>query len=198
VRANIAGMPLSGQGLSLVFWYLRAPLIAYGPFAVVAPVLAWGSLSVVGTTVWWLGGFAFWTLFEYAVHRWVQHSPRIRPWVRRWDDHTVHHANPDDPEGFVSMLGETLPIAVVISGLTCAAAPTVAAALAWLAGFCAGYLAYEWIHCAAHLPELHRGRPWLARWSENHLRHHWERANTSYGFMTSTWDRLLGTYPPPG
>lgn len=122
-------------------------------------LLARGSLSVVATTLWWLGGFGFWTLFEYAVHGWVQHSPRIRPWIRRWNDHAIHHPNPDDPEGFVSTLGETLPLAVVICGLTYAAAPTFAAALAWQAGFCAGYLVHEWIHCASHLPELHRGAP---------------------------------------
>jgi sterol desaturase/sphingolipid hydroxylase (fatty acid hydroxylase superfamily) len=184
--------------LSLVFAYLRAPLLCYGPFALGAPIVAAATSLPIGKTLLvFAGGFAFWSFFEYIVHRFIQHSPRIRRYIRRWDDHAVHHAEPDDPEGFVSSLGETVPIAIVMLGLCLAVAPSWAVGLTGLAGFLSGYLVYDWIHCASHLTELHADHPWLARWSDNHLRHHWERANAYYGFTTSLWDRLLGTHPSP-
>ena len=186
------------SGLLQVFGYLRTPLLVYGPFALGAPiVIAAITLPILTTALYWLSGFASWSFFEYAVHRWVQHSPRIRRFIRRWDDHAVHHAQADDPEGFVSSIGETLPIAVVMLGIFVTATPSLSAGLSGMSGFLAGYLVYDWIHCASHLPALHENRPWLARWSINLLRHHWERANAYYGFTTSFWDRLLGTYPPP-
>lgn len=190
---------LQRPGLSLVFTYLRAPFAAYGPLVLGAPIglVATGFLSAGRTALYWFGGFFFWSFFEYAVHRFIQHSPRIRRYIRRWDDHAVHHARANDPEGFVNSLGESLPIAAVMGGLFIAVTPSWATGLTALAGFLAGYLLYDWLHCASHLTELHADRPWLARWSLNHLRHHWERANAYYGFTTSLWDRLLGTHPPP-
>lgn len=185
-------------GLSIVFTHLRAPLIVYGPIVVLAPIAASiTSRSIVKIAGLFVAGFVFWSFFEYAVHRFIQHSPRLRPYIRRWDDHGVHHAQPNDPEGYVSSLGETLPIAGVLLGLFIVAAGSLSGGVTLLAGFLFGYLIYDWIHCASHLPELHEKRPWLTRWSSNHLRHHWERANAYYGFTTSLWDRLLGTYPAP-
>jgi sterol desaturase/sphingolipid hydroxylase (fatty acid hydroxylase superfamily) len=185
-------------GLSIVLAYLRAPLIAYGPFVVGAPVAASViSLSASTTALLFAGGFCSWSFFEYAVHRFIQHSPRIRRYIRRWDDHAEHHAEADDPEGFVNSLSESVPIAVIMQGLFLAVLPSWAAGISFGAGFLFAYLVYEWIHCASHLQELHRDRPWLAAWSLNHRRHHWERANAYYGFTTSLWDRLLGTHPAP-
>lgn len=185
-------------GLSIVFAYLRTPLWAYGPFVLGAPIVAAASSLPIGrTALYFGGGFCFWSLFEYAVHRYIQHSPRIRRYIRRWDDHAVHHAEADDPEGFVNSLGESVPIAVIMQGLFIAALPSWAAAVSCGAGFLLGYLVYEWIHCASHLQELHGARPWLARWSLNHRRHHWERASAYYGFTSSLFDRLLGTHPSP-
>jgi sterol desaturase/sphingolipid hydroxylase (fatty acid hydroxylase superfamily) len=186
-------------GLSIVFAYLRAQLIAYGPFALGTPIaVAWTSSLAIGQIARFFAfGFVFWSFFEYAVHRFIQHSPRIRRYIRRWDDHAGHHAEADDPAGFVSPLAESLPIAVVMLVLFVGIAPSWAAGVTGMAGFLLGYLMYDWIHCASHISELHADRPWLARWSLNHLRHHWERANAYYGFTSSLWDRLLGTYPSP-
>jgi sterol desaturase/sphingolipid hydroxylase (fatty acid hydroxylase superfamily) len=178
---------------------LRAPTLFYGLVCPGAPIVlvALGALSGAAAAASWFAGLAGWTLFEYAFHRWAQHSRRLRPWLVRWDDHGRHHAEPHDPDYFVYALHESLPPAAVLTGIAVLVAPSVAAGLSAAAGLAFGYLVNEWVHFASHSPALCTGRPWLARWAAHHARHHWERGDAFYGFITSFWDRLLGTCPAP-
>lgn len=148
----------------------------------------------VAALAWFAAGVGAWTFFEYAFHRWVQHHRPMPEWYHRYDDHAAHHADPDDPEGHVFALPYTLPIALPMAISSALAGPS---AIAAVAGWLLGYTLYECVHYASHVEPLRAGRPWLARWAENHRRRHWERGNAYYGFVTTFWDRLLGTYPPP-
>jgi sterol desaturase/sphingolipid hydroxylase (fatty acid hydroxylase superfamily) len=165
----------------------------YVPYALLAGGVAIARSPVAAIACFAAGGLA-WTLFEYGLHRWVQHRPRMPAWYRAWDDHPGHHADPDHPDGYVFPLPYTLPIVVP---------PAIGAAwlgpstLAAHAGFVLAYVAYEWVHFASHFEPLRAGRPWLARWTENHRRHHDVRANAYFGFVTTLWDRVLGTLPAP-
>jgi sterol desaturase/sphingolipid hydroxylase (fatty acid hydroxylase superfamily) len=177
---------------------LRAPTLFYGIVCPVTPIVlaALGELSGAAAAASWFVGLVGWTLFEYAFHRWAQHSRRLRPLLRHWDDHGLHHAEPYNPQHFVYALHESLPPAAILTGLFILVAPSVAAGVSAAAGLSCGYLVNEWVHFASHSPELCEGRPWLARWAAHHARHHWERGDAFYGFITRFWDRLFGTCPP--
>lgn len=177
---------------------LRKPTRFYGVLGLGVPVLAaFGPHSPGRVMLLWAGGFAFWTWFEYAFHRWAQHNPRVRRRIRGWDDHARHHAHPEDVEDIIYTVRESIPVTGGVTLLALLVAPSWIPGLVAAAGFIAGYLVYEWVHAAAHSRTLRDLHPWLARLSALHARHHQAHPNGCYGFITSFWDRLLGTYYPP-
>jgi sterol desaturase/sphingolipid hydroxylase (fatty acid hydroxylase superfamily) len=66
-------------------------------------------------------------------------------------------------------------------------------ACALLAGFFAGYLAYDMTHYYVHhrRPKGPIGR----RLRELHMRHHFQDHETGYGVSAPWWDRVFGTAP---
>lgn len=138
-------------------------------------------------------GLVIYSVVEYCVHRWIQHTPLYRKLVRD-DDHGHHHQRPDDLTWSVYPLKYSLgilsPSFVLGPGLT----QDAALGLGIIAGVMMGYLLYEWIHMAAHHPAW-APAPWVQRLARNHRLHH-RNARVGFGFITPVWDRLLGTYPP--
>lgn len=159
---------------------------------------AWGHLLAS-----LLAGWILWTIFEYALHRWLLHHTRW-PWLRRvfWDAlHKEHHGYKvmRDPDHHGLHIGLTLPLALALVGLA-ESATSSGWTLAVLSGWLGGYVVYEslhWLfHAASPMPILARFGP-IVRLRQIHTIHHLHHANMNYGFVTQFWDRQFGTAVMP-
>jgi sterol desaturase/sphingolipid hydroxylase (fatty acid hydroxylase superfamily) len=133
-------------------------------------------------------GAAFYSLLEYAVHRWLYHRwPTI---VRRIHGH--HHADVRLLQGAPWFV--TLGVAAVHGALAALLVDRGLAAV-FAGTVLAGYFAQSVVHA-----QLHRGRRaprWLGRLRRHHLAHH-RHDDGNYGITTTVWDRVLGTSRPAG
>ena len=103
--------------LSRVHW--SVPLFVFVPAIVVVLVTALGELAVWETALWALGGYVFWTLTEYWLHRVVFHfEPEDGIGARlHWIIHGVHHDHPNDPLRLVMPPSVSVPLAALFFGL---------------------------------------------------------------------------------
>ena len=149
---------------------ITPPLTLYAA-ARLWPRADWSSPVAVVT------GFAAWTLYEYALHRFVMHR---RPMVRF---HAMHHR---DPLAYVAQ-HPALTLATYV-----ALWATLGTAQSFVAlGFSVGYVWYAVVHTLLHYAGADRFAP-LRRLREHHDGHHaWGSRN--FGITTTAWDRLFGT-----
>jgi len=139
-----------------------------------------------------LGGYAFWTLTEYWMHRVVFHfEPEDGIGARlHWIIHGVHHDHPNDPLRLVMPPSVSVPLAAGFTGLFVLVLGTPAA---WLfgAGFLCGYLIYDMTHYHVH---HHKPRTRLGRTiRELHMRHHFQDDTRGFGVSAPFWDHVFGT-----
>lgn len=170
------------------------------PVVVFVPVISWllilgiersGAASAVA---WVLGGYLFWTLTEYWMHRVVFHfEPEDGIGARlHWVIHGVHHDHPNDPLRLVMPPSVSIPLAAGFLALFA----LVLGSQAWLAfgaGFLAGYLIYDMTHYHLHhhTPRTRMGR----KLREQHMRHHFQDHDAGFGVSVPFWDHVFGTVP---
>lgn len=137
-------------------------------------------------------GVLAWTVFEYALHRWVFHSrprhPRLAKLV--FLIHGVHHAQPDDGSRVVMPPLVSLPLAL---GLWALAGMVLEAPWrdCFFVGFLVGYLHYDLTHWACHQA---RPRSSLGRYlRRHHLRHHHADEGANFGVGSPLWDVVFAT-----
>jgi sterol desaturase/sphingolipid hydroxylase (fatty acid hydroxylase superfamily) len=131
-------------------------------------------------------GLLFWTLLEYALHRFAFHG---------FAPHYQHHADPKDPKYIAAPLWFSLPVAMGLF-LAVLALNSWQVASAVATGVLTGYLLYEWVH-----HRIHRGKRqgWLMHhWRKQHYYHHFRDTEACYGVTTPLWDVVLGTKRPAG
>ena len=168
------------------------PVVLFAP--AIAVLLALGLERLGGLTVTGLfaGGWFFWTLTEYWMHRIVFHfEPEDGIGARlHWIIHGVHHDHPNDPLRLVMPPSVSIPLASLFF-LTFYAVMGTPAAYAFGAGFFAGYLAYDMTHYHVHhhTPRTRLGK--LMR--ELHMRHHFQDDTTGFGVSAPFWDHVFGT-----
>src|SRR3981081_3532668 len=174
--------------------HVVVPLLIFVPaigimFGLGAP--HFGPLEVVGLV---LGGYLFWTLTEYWLHRLVFHfEPEKGIGARlHWIIHGVHHDHPNDPLRLVMPPSVSVPLAslFVFGFYAVLGSPTY---LPFGAGFLIGYLAYDMLHY-----HVHHHRPTTAlgkRLRELHMRHHFQNHERGYGVSAPFWDHVFGTAP---
>lgn len=170
------------------------PPIIFGPVIAVLVVTAVGRLGGLETFALAIGGYVFWTLFEYWLHRVVFHfEPDHGVGARlHWMIHGVHHDHPNDPLRLVMPPSVSVPLAALVyAGFWVALGYD--AALAFGGGFLAGYLAYDMLHYHVHhhTPKTAVGRTLR----ELHMRHHFQDDERGFGISAPYWDRVFGTYP---
>jgi dihydroceramide fatty acyl 2-hydroxylase len=168
------------------------PVVIYVP--VIALLLEYG-----GTHVGWgnalllvAGGYAFWTLTEYWLHRVVFHFEPEGGIGRRihWMIHGVHHDHPNDPLRLVMPPSASIPLALLFLALF-RVTMGWEHATAFAAGFLAGYLAYDMLHYHVH---HHRPATRVGRlFRELHMRHHFQDHERGYGVSAPWWDYVFGT-----
>jgi len=172
------------------------PVVPVVLFAPAIAILAYMGVNNRGVEAlaWIAGGYLFWTLTEYWLHRVVFHFEPEQGIGRRihWMIHGVHHDHPNDPLRLVMPPSASIPLATVFLVLFWFALGTGRWA-AFGAGFLAGYLAYDMLHYHVHhhVPKTRLGR----RLREAHMRHHFQDHEAGYGVSAPYWDHVFGTAP---
>jgi len=168
------------------------PPILFGPVIVFMLVEGLVRGSGWATLGWIAGGYAFWTLSEYWIHRIIFHFEPAKGFGARlhWIIHGVHHDHPNDPMRLVMPPSVSVPLSAlfVLGFYAVLGSP---AFLAFGAGFLAGYLFYDMLHY-----HLHHHRPSTAagRWlRELHMRHHFQDHERGYGISAPYWDSVFRT-----
>jgi sterol desaturase/sphingolipid hydroxylase (fatty acid hydroxylase superfamily) len=168
------------------------PLYIFVPAIVVLLSLGARELTTLGTLGLLAGGYLFWTLTEYWMHRLVFHfEPEKGIGARlHWIIHGVHHDHPNDPLRLVMPPSVSVPLALLFYLLFMTVLPT-ASANVFAAGFLAGYLVYDMLHYHVH---HHRPRTRLGKlMRELHMRHHFQDDTRGFGVSAPFWDRVFGT-----
>ena len=169
------------------------PVILFLPAIVVLLVLGVSRTGAVALA-WVAGGYVFWTLTEYWMHRVVFHFEPEGGWGARlhWIIHGVHHDHPNDPMRLVMPPSVSVPLAIVFYVL-------FRVVLGWDiapafgAGFLFGYLLYDMTHYHVH---HHKPRTRLGkRMRELHMRHHFQDDTRGFGVSAPWWDHVFGTAP---
>jgi sterol desaturase/sphingolipid hydroxylase (fatty acid hydroxylase superfamily) len=172
------------------------PIVPVILFVPAIAVLAYMGVDNRGVEAlaWMGGGYVFWTLTEYWLHRVVFHFEPEQGIGQRlhWMIHGVHHDHPNDPLRLVMPPSASIPLATIFLVLFWYALGTGRWA-AFGGGFLAGYLAYDMLHYHVHhhLPKTRIGR----KLREAHMRHHFQDHDAGFGVSAPYWDHVFGTAP---
>jgi sterol desaturase/sphingolipid hydroxylase (fatty acid hydroxylase superfamily) len=138
-------------------------------------------------------GLLFWTLTEYAMHRYVFHfQARSRAGQYLvYLFHGIHHDDPEDPTRLV------MPpvVSLVLGALFYALFNMVlgsARTFPFFAGFISGYLVYDYIHFATH--HFRMQSAWGKALKENHMKHHYLKKGGKWGVSSPLWDHVFRTF----
>jgi sterol desaturase/sphingolipid hydroxylase (fatty acid hydroxylase superfamily) len=171
------------------------PVVIFAPAIAILIALSVGGASALGLVGLFVGGYAFWTLCEYWIHRVIFHFEPEDGFGARlhWIIHGVHHDHPNDPLRLVMPPSVSVPL----SALFCVAFWAVLGTPLWYAfgaGFLAGYLIYDMTHYHLHhhKPKTRVGK----RLRELHMRHHFQDDTTGFGISAPYWDTAFRTHSP--
>jgi dihydroceramide fatty acyl 2-hydroxylase len=168
------------------------PVVIFVPAIGILAGLALDSQPVLTAIALILGGYFFWSLTEYWIHRAIFHfEPEDGLGARfHWIIHGVHHDHPNDPLRLVMPPSVSVPLAALFYGLFLLVLGTPAANV-FAAGFLAGYLAYDMTHYHVH---HHSPRTRLGKViRELHMRHHFQDDTRGFGVSAPFWDYVFRT-----
>ena len=168
------------------------PVVIFAPAIAILFVLGVDRLGLLSALAFAVGGYLFWTLAEYWIHRVIFHfEPEDGLGARlHWMVHGVHHDHPNDPLRLVMPPAASIPLALVFYALFVLVLGGERA-YAFGAGFLAGYLFYDMVHYHLH---HHTPRTRLGKWlRELHMRHHFQDDERGFGISAPYWDRVFGT-----
>jgi dihydroceramide fatty acyl 2-hydroxylase len=167
------------------------PLVIFIPAIAVLFALGQEGVPPLEVAAWIAGGYVFWTLTEYWMHRVVFHfEPEEGIGAKlHWIIHGVHHDHPNDPLRLVMPPSVSVPLAA----LFCTAFVLILGSSGWLlgVGFLMGYLIYDMTHFYVHhhKPKTRVGK--LLR--ELHMRHHFQDHTRGFGVSVPFWDYVFRT-----
>ena len=134
---HLESMTLISPRVFALSWSIILPLIAWSGWGAATPWMAIG-LGAIGLLVW--------TVFEYAMHRYLFHwesDIRLARWLV-YLIHGNHHESPSDPLRGLMPLGVSIPVCGL---LWLAFVGLMGPAGSWiLLGFMTRYGAYDVIH----------------------------------------------------
>jgi dihydroceramide fatty acyl 2-hydroxylase len=168
------------------------PPLIFVPAIIVLVVLGFTHGVGWAAPLWAIGGYLFWTLTEYWLHRIVFHfQPEKGIGARlHFIIHGVHHDHPNDPLRLVMPPALSIPLASLFVWVFYLVIGSPGFYL-FGAGFLAGYLFYDMLHYYVH---HHRPKTALGRrLRELHMRHHFQDPDTAYGVSAPFWDHVFGT-----
>ncbi len=168
------------------------PPIIFVPTIIVLIVLGFTHGVGWAAPLWLVGGYFFWTLTEYWLHRIVFHFEPEKGLGARlhFIIHGVHHDHPNDPLRLVMPPALSIPLAALFVWVFYLVLGSPAFYV-FGAGFLSGYLFYDMLHYHVH---HHRPKTALGRrLRELHMRHHFQSHDTAYGVSAPFWDHVFGT-----
>jgi sterol desaturase/sphingolipid hydroxylase (fatty acid hydroxylase superfamily) len=171
------------------------PPVIFGPIIAYMLIEGLPRFSLLGSIGLLIGGYVFWTLFEYWLHRLVFHFEPYRSQFgmrMHWMIHGVHHDHPNDPLRLVMPPSVSLPLGALVVWVFWLVLG-YDAMLVFGGGFLAGYLAYDMLHYHVHhhTPRTAVGK----RLRELHMRHHFQDDERGFGISAPYWDTVFGTAP---
>ena len=142
------------------------------------------------------GGYAFWTLMEYCIHRFFFHMEFTSPLGKKihYIAHGIHHDYPNDSMRLVMPPAINLTLAVLFYWLFFLVFQNKGLTAGFFSGFTFGYMVYDLMHFASHFFNFKWG--WFQRIKRSHLLHHYREPNSGFGLSTVFWDRVFGTTHP--
>ena len=173
------------------------PFVIYSIYLPIMTFMLYYGAVYKGATVGkevllFLGGLAFWTFFEYLMHRYVFHMVVKSEAGKRFTYtlHGIHHEYPRDRERlFMPPVPSIIISSLIFIGMNAAIGLN---ALAVWPGFIMGYLLYGSMHYAIHSFAPPR---WLkALWRNHHL-HHYKYPEKGFGVSSVIWDVIFRTVP---
>lgn len=169
----------------LIFWI---PVIIY----LVYKAYAIGEISGGNVALYFIGGLIFWTLAEYALHRWIFHYHPTTEWGKRiaFIFHGVHHDFPKDRLRLVMPLSASIPMAAIIYFIM-SFFMTEFVFSGFFAGFLFGYLIYDECHYAMHHANFKSGL--FKRIKDHHMLHHYSDPEKGFGVSSGIWDVIFGS-----
>jgi sterol desaturase/sphingolipid hydroxylase (fatty acid hydroxylase superfamily) len=168
------------------------PLILFIPAIAVLFALGQEGEPPLEVTAWLLGGWVFWGLTEYWLHRLVFHfEPEDGVGARlHWIIHGVHHDHPNDPMRLVMPPSVSVPLALGFWALFHWVIGGQHADL-FACGFLAGSLIYDMTHYHLH---HHKPKTRLGKlFYELHMRHHFQDHTSGFGVASPWWDVVFRT-----
>jgi dihydroceramide fatty acyl 2-hydroxylase len=173
------------------------PVLLFLPAIVALLAIGLGQAGTLAAVGFAIGGYVFWTLTEYWMHRVVFHfEPADGIGAKlHWIIHGVHHDHPNDRMRLVMPPSVSVPLAALFLLLFWVVLGSVWAP-AFGSGFLAGYLIYDMTHYHVHhhTPRTRAGR----RLRELHMRHHFQDDTRGFGVSAPWWDLVFGTAPRRG
>jgi sterol desaturase/sphingolipid hydroxylase (fatty acid hydroxylase superfamily) len=180
---HLERMTLISPRVFALSWFIILPLIAWSGWGTATPWVATG-LAAAGLLVW--------TVFEYAMHRYLFHwesDIRLARWLV-YLIHGNHHESPNDPLRGLMPLGVSIPVCGL---LWLAFVGLMGPAGSWLLlGFMTGYVAYDVIHYACHQWPMRS--PLGMHFKRHHMRHHYVDEHANYSISAIFLDRIFGTH----
>lgn len=137
-------------------------------------------------------GLLFFWVAEYVIHRVLLHGIGRKLMPKAYRSHVDHHEHPDRLDFMLTPNRYNVtvhPALLLLFGLTL---QSVHLGAAFMGGFAAYQLYYEWAHFVSHRP-VTPGTRWGRAVKKHHLLHHYKSAQAFYGVTNRTIDRLLGT-----
>ena len=173
-------------------WFILSRREYYADFFITPPITAlyaWWTFTHAAPRnlgagmVLFGAGWSLWTLYEYALHRFILHDgPAIMRLI-----HGLHHAKQDS---YVAIH----PVGTILLYLLSYALFGVHGSVLMI-GFYCGYIAYSTFHTMLHFQQAACDKFFPALL--HHHRMHHRLAHTNFGVITRFWDRFFGTIATP-
>jgi sterol desaturase/sphingolipid hydroxylase (fatty acid hydroxylase superfamily) len=163
-------------------------------FLAVALWASWGVTNVFAWVGLVFAGLLIWSLFEYAMHRFLFHLKLESRFGRAliFLTHGNHHTVPNDRMRNIMPPVVSVTISLGVWALLYAAFGPAGSVV--FLGFGIGYVSYDCVHYACHQMPM-RG-PVLRQLRRHHLRHHHAREEGNYAITAIFWDWVFGTEVP--
>ena len=168
--------------------------VTWAVFLAIAIRASWGVASVLPSLALVAAGLLIWSLFEYAMHRFIFHL-KLRSKFGQWLiflTHGNHHVVPND--GMRNIMPPIVSVTISCGVWALLYAAFGPAGTVIFLGFGIGYVVYDSVHYACH--QFPMRAPVLRQLRKHHIRHHYAKQEGNFAITAIFWDRVFGTEVP--